>query len=217
MTAAVRTGTLLLLLLSMGCSAPLVRNIPLLSPEDPHFEIEHRYSVRSDQFRRSVGHLLGPAAAERSIKLSSAYFVPNEGTIKALLEAARRGVTVEIITPGEHTDSELVESASQALWGELLEHGVKIYVYQPTMFHCKVLVVDDYFSSVGSTNFDNRSFQLNDEVNLNVFDAAFSETQAEIFEADKQRSKLVTYEDWKERPWLQKLSNWFAVVFRREL
>ena len=98
-----------------------------------------------------------------------------------------------------------------------LEHGVKIYQYQPTMFHCKVLVVDDYFSSVGSTNFDNRSFQLNDEVNLNVFNTSFSETQAKIFEMDKQRSKLVTYEQWKERPWYQKVSNWLAAAFRKEL
>ena len=157
------------------------------------------------------------AAAEQSIKLSSAYFVPNEGTIKALVDAAKRGVKVEIIIPGEHMDSELVDTASPALWGELLEHGVKIYQYEPTMFHCKVMVVDDYFSSVGSTNFDNRSFQLNDEVNLNVFDASFSETQAKIFEMDKQRSRLMTYEQWKARPWYQKGSSWLAAVFRREL
>jgi cardiolipin synthase A/B len=157
------------------------------------------------------------AAAERSIKLSSAYFVPNEGTIKALIMTARRGVSVEIITPGEHIDSDLVGTASPALWGELLEHGVKIYQYQPTMFHCKGLVIDGFFSSVGSTNFDNRSFQLNDEVNLNVFDRDFSKKQEEIFEADKQRSKLVTYEEWKARPWYQKASGWFVALFREDL
>ena len=160
---------------------------------------------------------LAIAAAEHSIKLSSAYFVPNEGTIKALKEAAGRGVEIQIITPGEHLDSETVRAASPALWGELLKAGVRIYQYEPTMFHCKVLVIDDYFSSLGSTNFDNRSFQLNDEVNLNVFDERFSTEQSRIFDEDTKRSKLVTYEDWKQRPWYQKAMNWLALAFRREL
>jgi hypothetical protein len=160
---------------------------------------------------------LAIAAAEHSIKLSSAYFVPNDGTIKALQDAAGRGVEIQIITPGEHLDSELVQVGSPALWGELLKAGVKIYQYEPTMFHCKVLVIDDYFSSLGSTNFDNRSFQLNDEVNLNVFDERFSSEQSRIFDEDAKRSKLVTYEDWKQRPWYQKAMNWLALPFRREL
>lgn len=160
---------------------------------------------------------LAIAAAEHSIKLSSAYFVPNDGTIKALQEAAGRGVEIQIITPGEHLDSEIVQAGSPALWGELLKAGVKIYQYEPTMFHCKVLVIDDYFSSLGSTNFDNRSFQLNDEVNLNVFDERFSTEQSRIFDEDAKRSKLVTYEDWKQRPWYQKAMNWLVFPFRREL
>jgi cardiolipin synthase A/B len=85
------------------------------------------------------------------------------------------------------------------------------------MFHCKVLVIDDYFSSLGSTNFDNRSFQLKDEVNLNVFDERFSSEQSRIFDEDAKRSKLVTYEDWKQRPWYQKAMNWLVLPFRREL
>ena len=160
---------------------------------------------------------LAIAAAERSIKLSSAYFVPNPGTIAALVEAAERGVKVQIIVPGEHLDSQLVKAASPALWGELLEAGIEIHRYQPTMFHCKVLVIDDYFSSIGSTNFDNRSFQLNDEVNVNVFDARFSAEQSRIFDRDLERSKRFTYEDWKDRPWYQKAINWAARPFRREL
>jgi cardiolipin synthase len=149
--------------------------------------------------------------------LSSAYFVPDEGTIEALVQAARRGVKVEIITPGEHNDSASVKAASPALWGRLLENGVAIYRYDPTMFHCKVLVLDDFFSSVGSTNFDNRSFRLNDEVNLNVFDAGSSRRQAEIFEADKRRSELVTLEQWERRPLREKTKNWLVALFRREL
>jgi cardiolipin synthase len=156
-------------------------------------------------------------AAAKSIRLSSAYFAPDEGTIEALVRAAQRGVKVEIIVPGEHNDSTLVREASPSLWGKLLEAGVAIYEYEPTMFHCKVLVIDDYFSSVGSTNFDNRSFRMNDEVSLNVFDAGFSREQSAIFEADKRRSRLVTYPQWVHRPWYEKAQNWLAGFFRREL
>jgi phosphatidylserine/phosphatidylglycerophosphate/cardiolipin synthase-like enzyme len=116
-------------------------------------------------------------SAKHSIKISSSYFVPDPGTVKALAQAARRGVRVQIIIPGKYQDSAIVKASSPALWGELLKAGVEIHRYQPTMYHCKVLIVDDAFASVGSTNFDNRSFQLNDEVNLNVFDEAFAAQQ----------------------------------------
>ena len=96
--------------------------------------------------------------------------------------AAERGVKVRIITPGSNIDSEVVRKASRARWGDLLAAGVEIAEYQPTMYHCKVLIVDALLVSVGSTNFDNRSFRLNDEANLNVLDAAFARQQIEIFE-----------------------------------
>jgi cardiolipin synthase len=157
------------------------------------------------------------ASARRSIELSAAYFVPDPGTVKALSQAAARGVRVQIIVPGSHLDSRLVKAASAALWGDLLRAGVEIYRYEPTMFHCKVLVIDDAFASLGSTNFDNRSFRLNDEVNLNVFDERFAAQQTRVFAQDLKHSRRVYYADWKERPWYQKGVNWFARGFRREL
>ena len=157
------------------------------------------------------------ASARRTILLQSAYFVPDPGTVKALARAAERGVRVQIIVPGSHLDSRLVKAASSALFGELLRAGVEIYRYEPTMFHCKVLVIDDAFASLGSTNFDNRSFQLNDEVNLNVFDERFAAQQSRIFAQDLERSQRVDYADWKERPWYQKGVNWLARGFRREM
>jgi cardiolipin synthase len=160
---------------------------------------------------------LAIASAERSIELSSAYFVPNPGTVKALIEAADRGVRIRILVPGKYLDSELVKAGSVALWGDLLRAGIQIYRYQPTMFHCKVMVIDGAFASLGSTNFDNRSFQLNDEVNLNVFDASFAAEQERIFERDLARSKRFTYAEWQDRPWYQKGVNWLARGFRREL
>ncbi len=149
-------------------------------------------------------YLMAITAARSSIHLSSSYFVPDELTINALVAAARRGVKVRIITPGTDIDTEIVRKASRALWGPLLEAGVEMAEYQPTMFHCKVMVVDALLVSVGSTNFDERSFRLNDEANLNIMDAAFARRQIEIFEADMKRSKRMTFDAWKARPWQEK-------------
>ena len=94
--------------------------------------------------------------------------------MQTLVAARKRGVEVDIILPGKHIDTQTVRRASRSRWGPLLEAGVKIYEYQPTMFHCKTMIVDDVWVSVGSTNFDNRSFRLNDEANLNVLDPALA-------------------------------------------
>ena len=147
---------------------------------------------------------LAITAAERSIDLSVAYFVPDELTQKHLMDALARGVRVRFITPGEHTDTDTVKAASRATWGPLLQAGALIYEYQPTMYHCKVMIVDQLLVSVGSTNFDNRSFRLNDEANLNVYDAAFAKRQTEVFEEDLKRSRRVTYEAWLNRPLREK-------------
>src|SRR6185295_582238 len=107
--------------------------------------------------------LLSIAAATRSIELAAAYFLPDNVERRMLAEAARRGAKVRILVPGPHTDSKVVKHASRASWGELLRAGIEIYEFQPTMFHCKVMVVDGLWTSVGSTNFDTRSFSTNDE------------------------------------------------------
>ena len=110
-----------------------------------------------------------------------------------------------------------VRKASKALWGELLQAGAEIYEYQPTMYHCKVMIVDGFLTSVGSTNFDNRSFRLNDEANLNIYDAAFAAAQTAIFEDDRARSKRITYEAWQNRPWSEKAVEWLASALRLQL
>ena len=150
-------------------------------------------------------YLLSIAAAERTIDLSAAYFVPDQLTRKALRMALDRGVRLRIIVPGKHIDAQLVRQASRAQWGELLEAGAEIHEYEPTMFHCKTLIVDSQLVSVGSTNFDNRSFRLNDEANLNVYDKQFAEQLEDVFEADLGRSKRITFEMWKKRPLRQKM------------
>ena len=162
-------------------------------------------------------YLLAITAATRSIDLSASYFVPDELMLRTLIEAVKRGVKVRIIVPGEHIDSDTVRSASRAMWGGLLSAGVVIAEYQPTMFHCKVMIVDQLLVSVGSTNFDNRSFRLNDEATLNVMDSAFAVQQTQIFEDDMKLSRRITLEEWNSRPLREKLGERLASLLRSQL
>jgi cardiolipin synthase len=150
-------------------------------------------------------YLVSIAAASKSIKLSAAYFVPDDVEVRTLVAAAKRGVRVQLVVPGPVTDSPLVRRASRSTWGKLLRAGVEFYEYQPTFFHCKVMVVDDIWVTLGSTNFDARSFSVNDEANLNVYDRDFAAEQARIFAEDLKRSRQVTLEEWENRPWSEKL------------
>jgi len=150
-------------------------------------------------------YLLAITAASRSIHLSMAYFVPDDLAVRTLLAALKRGVKIQIIMPGPKGDASVVRRASRARWGDLLAAGAELYEYQPTMYHCKVLVVDGLLVSVGSTNFDNRSFSLNDEANLNIYDAAFARQQIDIFQQDLARSHRYTLDEWKNRPLREKI------------
>lgn len=149
-------------------------------------------------------YLLAITAAHHSIHLSSAYFVPDTLSIRALVDALKRGVKVHIIVPGRHSDSTIVRRASRARWGDLLAAGAGIHEYQPTMYHCKVLIVDGLMVSVGSTNFDTRSFRLNDEANLNIYAADFAHRQVEVFNADLARSRRISLHEWQQRPLVEK-------------
>ena len=138
--------------------------------------------------------------------LSAAYFVPDDVAIETLRRRrSKRGVRVRVILPGRHIDAEVVRRASRARLGQAARAGAEIYEYQPTMFHCKVMVVDDLWVSVGSTNFDNRSFSVNDEANLNVYDAEFAQRQSAVFEQDLKQSRRISLEEWGNRPWQEKL------------
>ncbi|MBA3444388.1 MAG: cardiolipin synthase B [Gemmatimonadales bacterium] len=162
-------------------------------------------------------YLLSIASARKSVRIANAYFVPDDLAVATMVAAQRRGVQVEIIVPGRHIDAKVLRRASRSLWEPLLEAGVAIYEYQPTMFHTKVMVVDNILTSVGSTNFDNRSFRLNDEANLNVLDPEFAAGQARQFEEDKQRSKQLTLDQWRSRPWHQRALEWLAGLVRLQL
>lgn len=162
-------------------------------------------------------YLMAITAASKTIELSSAYFVPDQLTIEALLHAVKRGVKIRIITPGKYTDAELVRKASKACWGKLLKAKIEIAEYLPTMYHCKIFIVDSLLVSVGSTNFDNRSFRLNDEANLNILDADFAKQQLKIFNDDWANSRPITYKQWENRPMKDKLLEQLAAVMRSQL
>lgn len=162
-------------------------------------------------------YLMAIAAAERSIDLEAAYFVPDALIIKALLAARHRGVKVRVILPGKHIDSETVRLASKAEWGDLLLAGVEIHEFQPTMMHNKLLIVDQEMVSVGSTNFDVRSFRLNDEASLNVYDRPFAERMTVVFERDLVHTKRYTHAMWRQRPLREKLVEKFILPIKSQL
>ncbi len=161
--------------------------------------------------------LLSFAAAEKSIVIESPYFVPDDLMIDELIAARRRGVRVQVIVPGRNIDAKVTRRASRSRWGRLLEAGLEMYEYQPTMIHCKLLIVDGLWTSVGSSNLDNRSMRLNDEANLNVLDAGFAGEQAAVFERDKARSRRVTLEEWRHRSLYEKLTTPVRDTFVQEL
>jgi cardiolipin synthase len=173
---------------------------PALQPAGKFTAQMFKSSVEGGAESMELMYLLTIAAAKTSIDLSMAYFIPDDHTLNHLVTALKRGVRVRIILPGKYNDSKLVRSASRAKWARILESGGEIYEYGPTMYHCKVLVVDNLWVSVGSTNFDARSFRLNDEANLNVYDAEFAARQTAQFEEDLKKARRVTYEEWKSRP-----------------
>ena len=145
-------------------------------------------------------YLLSIAAARRTLDISSPYFVMDESSRFSLLEARRRGVRVRLLVEGDLTDAKPVKYASRAGYDELLAAGIEIYEYQPTMMHVKAMVVDGLWSIVGSTNFDNRSFELNDEVNVGIADRSVAGRLTADFEADLRRSRQLVLDQWRARP-----------------
>lgn len=162
-------------------------------------------------------YLLALTAARERIDLCASYFVPDALTQTTLVAAAKRGVRVRILVPGRHIDEPMVRQASRAGWDELLAAGIAISEYQPTMLHMKALMVDGGFVSVGSTNFDHRSFLLNDEANLNVIAPDLAQTMCDLFEVDWAKGMRVELQTWRQRSGREKLMERIAVLFRSQL
>jgi cardiolipin synthase len=162
-------------------------------------------------------YLLALGAARHSIDIESPYLIIDESSRWSIEEARRRGVRIRLLVEGEKTDAKSVKYASRSEYESLLELGVEIAEYEPTMLHTKAMVVDGVLSVVGSANFDNRSLELNDELNVAIFDRALAARLAQDFENDLKQSKKLELESWRSRPITEKARDWawsyFGEVF----
>ncbi|MET0319966.1 MAG: cardiolipin synthase [Duganella sp.] len=161
-----------------------------------HFEIFKAYNLAMQE-------------AKKSIHITSAYFVPDDQTIRALKAAAQRGVDVKIVLPGV-SDSGLVFNAGRSKYDELLSAGVKIYQLKLAVLHAKTAVIDGNWSTVGSTNIDTRSFLHNSELNVVVLGDAFGAEMERAFKEDMRDSVEITLDQWRHRPWLDRMKEWAA-------
>ena len=154
-------------------------------------------------------YLLSLGAARRTIDIQSPYFILDESTRWSIREARNRGVRVRVLTDGDITDAMPVKDASREGYAQLLEWGVEIYEYQPTMMHVKALMIDGVWSVFGSANFDNRSFELNDELTVAVHDSELAAALTRDFEEDVKKSARIDPATWGDRSRWQKLREWF--------
>jgi cardiolipin synthase len=156
-------------------------------------------------------------SAQKTISITTPYFLPDKSLTRELCRAIEeRGVRVRILTPGRKSDHILTRSTSRGGYGPLLQAGAEVYEYQPAMIHAKVLCVDGRWSVVGSTNFDNRSFGINDEVNLAVSDAGFAERLGRDFVADLKESRRISLQDWRHRPITERVPELLGWIFERQ-
>lgn len=163
-----------------------------------------------------LGYLFAIASARKSIDIANAYFVPDDLAIFQLMQAIERGVKVRIVVPA-FNDSKFGRAASRSRWGKLLAAGAEFYLYQPAMYHAKTMVVDGVHVTVGSSNFDNRSFSINDEVTLSVLDRGVAAEHLRIFADDMKQSKRLTREEFEGRPFYIKLADHFCGLFRSQM
>lgn len=157
------------------------------------------------------------SCARKCIYISTPYFLPDHSARQAIIKAAReRNVEVKILTPGDNNDQRLTRASSRHLYGSLLKHGIRIYEYSPSMNHTKAMMVDDCWVVVGSTNFDYRSFSINDEVNLALLDAATTRLVARNFDDDLAHSKEITYPEWRNKARFRLADRIFSLLERQE-
>jgi cardiolipin synthase A/B len=157
------------------------------------------------------------ASSHKTILITTPYFLPDRSARHEMVRAIReRNVEVKIIVPGSHSDHLLTRRSSRRLFGDLLRAGAQIYEYEPAMIHTKTMVIDGVWSVVGSTNFDNRSFGLNDEVNLAAKDSKLAARLTEDFTRDLAESHIVSYEEWQRRSIFERMYEWVGWVLERQ-
>ncbi|HUP65654.1 MAG TPA: cardiolipin synthase [Thermoanaerobaculia bacterium] len=162
-------------------------------------------------------YAIAMVSATKTIYINNAYFIPDEDAIRALEGAVRRGVDVRIIVPGRWTDVPLVREASRWHYDRLLKRGIRIFEYEPTMMHAKTMVIDGIWTTIGSSNFDERSFRLNDEVNVGIYDEGVSTKMDELFRADLEASAEIKLGKWQKRSWLNRTRERIAGLLKPQL
>jgi cardiolipin synthase A/B len=157
------------------------------------------------------------SAAERTIDLTTPYFVPDRSARQELIRAMQeRGVRLRVLVPGRKADVPLTRRSARRIYGELLQAGAEIYEYEPAMMHAKAMVIDDLWTIVGSTNFSNRSFGINDEVNLAACDRELALRLKQDFSRDLEHSHRISYEEWRRRPLLERVTESFGWLLERQ-
>jgi cardiolipin synthase len=169
---------------------------------------------RSSEARVLVQSLI--AKAVHSIHITNPYFLPDENLRRELAGAVRRGVDVTIVVPGAKNDHLLTRRSSRALYGDLLQAGARIFEYQPSMIHAKITLIDGLWSVAGSTNFDSRSFALNDEVNVAIRDSGVAQRFEQDFRNDLEVSRRISYDEWKHRPIWERLQERLGWLLENE-
>jgi cardiolipin synthase A/B len=162
-------------------------------------------------------HRVAFVAAHKELWIQNPYLAVDPPVLELIARAAERGADVRLMLPGEITDSQIVRHAGHHHFGELLRRGVRIFEYQPTLNHQKVMIVDGLWSHLGSTNLDNRSFESNDEVSLGILDAGVAAQLRRSFLADQQRCREITLADWQREPWTHRLRDAWSWRFNELL
>ena len=156
------------------------------------------------------------ASARHTISITTPYFLPDKSLTQELCNAVERGLRVRILVPGRKSDHMVTRSTSRAGYGELLKAGAEVYEYHPAMIHAKVLSVDGLWVVVGSTNFDNRSFGINDEVNLAVRDTAVAVRLENDTALDIEESRRISLEEWNHRPITERATELMGILIERQ-
>jgi cardiolipin synthase len=157
------------------------------------------------------------ACAKREVIIQNPYFAPDDGVCELLVMMVKRGVAVHLMLPGAHTDSPVVRRAGCRLYKQLLEGGVRLYEFMPTLIHQKIVIVDEIWSHIGSTNFDARSLSLNEEVGIGIRDLRIAKELKAAFENDLKRAKELTLDEWRRRPWYSRLFDWIVYQLHDQL
>jgi len=173
-------------------------------------------SPTGGSFQNYMLFLLSINSAKTSILITNPYFIPDKVMTNSLLRAAERGVRVVVLVPGK-SDSHFTYTASRSHYGKLLLGGVKVFEYQASLMHAKTIVADGVWATIGSTNFDNRSFALNQEINVTVYDKGIAQKLEQIFSDDLKYSKEITYEAWQSRGIFERLFDLFSFPIRDQL